>query len=512
MAKEVQVIRATKYLDEQDVIRVGAYCRVSSDHKDQINSFLAQVQYYTEYIRSNDRMRLVDIYADEGITGTEMKKREEFMRMLKDAKNGKLDRILVKSIFRFARNSLDCIEAIRELKNNGVSVYFENDKIDTDKMNSEMMLYIKSAFAQSEALNHSRRMATSVRMKMENGTYCPGIVPYGYRLVDKEMIIVPEEAEKIKTIFRLYLSGIGSTAIVKYMQRHEDTDMVWTRGRVQYILNNERYCGDFMMHKTYTPNVLPLRSRRNRGEEDRYFVENANPAIISREDFQAAKRIMESRTDKYLKSDGKKKPFFTGKIRCRKCGWIFHTMCGVSTETWCCTKMGKAIDICHAPKVRTEEFENAFLRMFNVLQANRKKLIDEPINLLSSLKVKCNLGNNELAEIDGDLATLSTQNRAYAEMLAAGNIDQVTYSEKSDRIKKKITELRSRRLKLLSADEEERCIEELRVLARVLERQPQAITEFSPELYDEIIDVLYVEQDGSFTFKLKGGLELKVRR
>lgn len=511
MAKEVQVIRATKYLDEQDVIRVGAYCRVSSDHKDQINSFLAQVQYYTEYIRSNDRMRLVDIYADEGITGTEMKKREEFMRMLKDAKNGKLDRILVKSIFRFARNSLDCIEAIRELKNNGVSVYFENDKIDTDKMNSEMMLYIKSAFAQSEALNHSRRMATSVRMKMENGTYCPGIVPYGYRLVDKEMIIVPEEAEKIKTIFRLYLSGIGMTAIVKYMQRHEDTDMVWTRGRMQYILNNERYCGDYMMRKYYTPNVLPLRSRPNRGEVDRYFVENANPAIISREDFQAAKRIMEERSEKFRNYKKKEKAFFDNKIRCRKCGWIFHMNCN-EEEVWCCSKRGMELDICHAPKVRTEEFENAFLRVFNVLQANRKKLIDEPINLLSSLKVKCNLGNNELAEIDGDLATLSTQNRAYAEMLAAGNIDQVTYSEKSDRIKKKITELRSRRLKLLSADEEERCIEELRVLARVLERQPQAITEFSPELYDEIMDVLYVEQDGSFTFKLKGGLELKVRR
>ncbi len=511
MAKEVQVIRATKFLDDEDVIRVGAYCRVSSDSTDQINSFLAQVQYYSDYIRTNERMRLVDIYADEGITGTEMKKREEFMRMLKDAKNGKLDRILVKSIFRFARNSLDCIEAIRELKNNGVSVYFENDKIDTDKMNSEMMLYIKSAFAQSEALNCSRRMATSVRMKIEDGTYCPSNVPYGYKLEGRELIIVPEEAEKIKIIFRLYLSGMGTTAILKYMQLHEDTDIIWTRGRIQYILKNERYCGDCMLHKTYVPNVLPLRRKKNRGEEDRYFIENANPAIISREDFQAAKRIMESRRDIFLKDGGGAKPFFTGKIRCRKCGWIFHLKCD-ETETWCCTKRGKSLDVCHAPKVKTEEFENAFMRVFNVLQANRKKLIDDPINLLSSLKVKCNLGNNELAEIDGDIATLSIQNRAYAEMLSVGNIDQVTYSEKSDRIKKKLTELRSRRLKLLSADEEERCIEELRMIARVLDKQPQAITEFSPELYDEIMDVIYVEQDGSFTFKLKGGLELRVRQ
>lgn len=271
MAKQVQVIKQTKYLDEQDVIRVAAYCRVSTDHKDQINSFLAQMQYYNDYIRENESMRLVDLYADEGITGTDMRKRDEFKRMLKDAKNGKIDRILVKSVFRFARNSLECIEAIRMLKDNGVSVYFENDNIDTEKMNSEMMLYIKSAFAQSESLSHSKRMVTSVRMKMEQGTFYCGSVPYGYRLNGKELEIVPEEAEKIRTIFKLYLSGVGMNAIVKYMQQNETGDMIWGLGRITYILANERYMGDYMMRKTYTPNILPLRNRPNRGEEDRYY-------------------------------------------------------------------------------------------------------------------------------------------------------------------------------------------------------------------------------------------------
>ena len=143
---------------------------------------------------------------------------------------------------------------------------------------------------------------------------------------------------------------------------------------------------------------------------------------------------------------------------------------------------------------------------------NSKKVVDETIGLLTSLKAKCNLGNVEISEIDGELATLSTQNKAYADMLASGVLDQVTYSEKSDRIKRKIAELRSRRLKLLNADEEEKCIEKLRELKRILERQPKAITEFYPELYDEIVDVLYIEQDGSFVFKVKGELELKVRR
>ena len=142
--KEVKIIRPTKEGEDAGYIRVGAYCRVSTDSEDQLNSFFAQVKYYNDYIRRNEMMRLVDIYADEGITGTEMQKRDEFKRMLKDAKNRKLDRVLVKSVTRFARNSLECIEAVRELKACGVSVFFENDNLDTEQMNSEIILYIKN--------------------------------------------------------------------------------------------------------------------------------------------------------------------------------------------------------------------------------------------------------------------------------------------------------------------------------------------------------------------------------
>ena len=182
-------------------VRVAAYCRVSTDKSDQINSFLAQMQYYTDYIKANDKMVLVDIYADEGITGTEIKKREEFKRLIKDCKNRKIDRILVKSVTRFARNALECIETIREIKLYGVNVLFENDNIDTEKMNSEMILYIKSAFAQNESMSASRRMSLSVRMRMEEGTYKFNSAPYGYRLENGNLVIVPEEAKIIKKIY-----------------------------------------------------------------------------------------------------------------------------------------------------------------------------------------------------------------------------------------------------------------------------------------------------------------------
>lgn len=213
--KEVQVIKATITGEKTEKIRVAAYCRVSTDKDDQLNSFFAQMRYYRDYVRGNDKMVLVDIYADEGITGTELTKRDEMKRLIRDCKHKKIDRVLVKSVTRFARNSLECIETIRTMQSCGVSVLFENDHIDTETMNSEMMLYIKSAFAQSEATSASKRMSTSIRMKMEDGTYVATSAPFGYRLVDGEYTVVPEEAEVVRKIFALYLQGYGVNVIAK---------------------------------------------------------------------------------------------------------------------------------------------------------------------------------------------------------------------------------------------------------------------------------------------------------
>lgn len=169
--KTVHIIKPTIGTEAERMIRVAAYCRVSTDSEDQANSFLAQVRYYSDFIQSQENMILVDIYADEGITGTCMNKREDFKRLIHDCSIGRIDRIYVKSVSRFSRNSLECIETIRKLKEYGVSVLFENDNIDTKTMNSEMLLYIKSAFAQSEALAGAKRVATAYRMRMENGTF-----------------------------------------------------------------------------------------------------------------------------------------------------------------------------------------------------------------------------------------------------------------------------------------------------------------------------------------------------
>ena len=277
--KEIKIIRPQRERERTESIRVGAYCRVSTDSHDQQNSFFAQVKYYNDYIRQNGKMRLVDIYADEGITGTEMRKRDEFKRMLKDARNRKLDRILVKSVTRFARNSLECIESIRKLTSCGVSVFFENDNLDTGLMNSEMLIYIKSAFAQQESLSASRRMATSIRMKMENGVYRIVSAPYGYRAEDGDLIVSQAESENVKKIYDLYLAGMGEYAIVKYMQTHATNGEEWTAKRVSYVLQNERYIGDTLLRKKYTPPVLPLRKKINRGQVEKFLYEGSHSSL-----------------------------------------------------------------------------------------------------------------------------------------------------------------------------------------------------------------------------------------
>lgn len=509
-AKKVIVINPIK--KDERKIRVAAYCRVSTDSLDQANSFFAQVRYYSDYISHNDKMTLVDIYADEGITGTEIAKRDEFKRMMKDAKNRKIDRVLVKSITRFARNSLECLESIRALKSYGTSVYFENDHIDTAIMNSEMIVYIKGAFAQNEAMSASRRMALSNRMRMEDGTFISPNVPYGYRLENGDMIIVEEEAARIRKVFELYLSGMGANNIVREMRRTERGDMRWTMSGIKYMLTNERYVGDMLMQKYYTPQILPLRSRPNKGELPMYYAENTHEPIISREVFEAVKRIKTEREQRYINAHSDKKEFLQGKLKCRCCYRNYRKRFLQTQEmVWICSNKGTVdADKCSSLIYTDFEIKSAFVRMYNTLKQNTRVVLDETISQLIALKIKVNEGNDQISVIDNELATLAEQNKVYAELYASGVIDEVTYLGKTDKYKNRITELRSRRLKLINEDDDELCIEKLRELKRFLDDSAEYMTEFDERVFSRIADVIYAEADGALTFKLKCDLELKV--
>jgi DNA invertase Pin-like site-specific DNA recombinase len=510
-AKQVIIINPTK--KDEKKIRVAAYCRVSTDSQDQVNSFFAQVRYYTDYIRHNDKMTLVDIYADEGITGTEVDKRDEFKRMMKDAKNRKIDRVVVKSFTRFARNSLECLESIRALKSYGASVYFENDHIDTSIHNSEMIIYIKSAFAQNEAMSASRRMALSTRMRMEDGTFVTPNVPYGYRLENGELVIVEEEAARIRKVFELYLSGMGANNIVKEMRRTEQGNMRWTMSGIKYMLNNERYVGDMLMQKFYTPQILPLRSRPNKGALPMYYAKDTHEPIITREMFDSVKKVKAERDERYTTVHSGKKEFLQGKLKCRCCNRNYRKRFLQTQEmVWLCNNKGTVdgVNKCNSIIYTDFEIKSAFVQMYNTLKQNEKVIIDETIAQLNTLKVKVNAGNDEIAVIDNEIASLADQNKVYAELYASGIIDEVTYLGKTDKYKNRMTELRCRRLKLINEDEEELCIENLRELKRFLANSMDFMTEMDEGVFSRIVKTVYAEDDGALTFRLKCDLELKI--
>ena len=225
-------------------LRVAAYARVSSSSEDQLNSYRVQNQYYSELISSNPDWEMVDIYADEGITGTSVEKREDFQRMMQDCRKGKIDRILVKSISRFARNTKDCLAAVRELKELGVSVLFEEQGIDTARVSSEMVTAIMASLAQKGSESISSNVRWGVQKRMLDGTFISSSVPYGYELWHGQPRILPSEAQFVKWIFQAYLSGLNAQSIAEQMNQAyallgDENTRKWYNTTILYILSNE---------------------------------------------------------------------------------------------------------------------------------------------------------------------------------------------------------------------------------------------------------------------------------
>lgn len=509
--KQVQIIRPlAEYSDNARIQRVAAYCRVSTDSDDQVNSFLNQVRYYTDFIRTSDKMELVDIYADEGITGTSLNKREDFKRMLNDARLGKIDRIYVKSVQRFARNSLECLESVRKLAEYGASVYFENDRIDTKSMSSEMILYIKSAFAQNDSLNFSKRMATSYRMKMEDGNFITYNAPYGYRLETGSLVIIEEEAVIVVRIFDMYLAGKGMGQIAAILNREGvySREGKWNTTHIRYILSNEKYIGDALLQKTYTPEILPLRNRKNNGEKDKFYVTNSHPAIISREVFEAAQQRLKER-EQYAPKKPKQQYLLSRMIYCNECGWAYKRKVQHGVIYWVCSQKGVAGYECGGKNFLESEIFSSFIIMYNRLRQYETLLVDNTLTQLIDIRTKLVSGSQEIAEIDAEIAKLYSQNDMYSKLRAKNIMDEVSYAEQTAELQNRIATLRCRRLKLISEDEDTHYIEDLRFLKELLQSYPPAILSFDENLFTSIVERIKADDNGNITFVLKGGLNLK---
>ena len=294
-------------------IRIAAYCRVSTSASDQQHSFNAQkIHFMMLYAHSVD-YELTDIYADMGISGTKTVIRPEFQRMMDDARCGKIDRVVCKSISRFARNTKDCLIALRELKKLGVTVAFEKEGIDTARVSDEIMITIMEGLAQEEANSISRNVRWSLRRRMADGTLKIARVPYGYAKDEKRNLVIDEEkAAVVRRIYELYLSGLGVRKIaVIFNEEHipSPTGKLWNNITVKKILKQEKYMGDIRWQKTYSI-FMGEQWKINHGEADSFYIENAHPAIIDRETFYLAQQIREEAAEKAKPKSETKKELF----------------------------------------------------------------------------------------------------------------------------------------------------------------------------------------------------------
>lgn len=379
MAKQVTVIKANKKsalnnLRKQDKIRVAAYCRVSTDQEEQEKSFDNQVNYYTEYIKKKPEYELVDIYTDEGISGTNTKKRDGFNRMIADCEAGKIDLVITKSISRFARNTQDCLTYSRKLKNMGIGIFFEKENINTLDSTGELLFTILSSLAQDESRNISENCKWGIRSKFQKGI--PHINTKRFMGYDKteegRLIINKKEAEVVRRIFREFLEGWNPEDIARGL--NEDGipgvsgEPKWVRATIIGMLTNEKYSGSALLQKWYTEDFLTKKLRRNDGEIDQYFVKDSHPAIIPQEEWSAVQLEFERREafcqEHHLKCYGYRadKNPFVSKIICKNCGCAYGRKAWENRELayWKCKVKG-----CRSENVKEAIINKAFVIAWN---------------------------------------------------------------------------------------------------------------------------------------------------
>lgn len=507
--KTVELIKASSECDDTvEKLRVAAYCRVSTDSEDQINSFIAQVRYYNEYIRGQEDMVLMDIYADEGISGTSRNKRNEFNRMMRDCKAGKVDRILVKSVSRFARNSLECIEAVRELKRYGTTVLFENDGIDSKQMNHELVLYIKGAFAQDEAMSTSKRVRRSNQMRMENGQYGFVSAPFGYRLVGGTLEPVEEEVGVVRMIYDYYLSGMGFGKIAMELNSQDVPGKPWAMGTVRYILTNEKYIGDSIYQKHYTTDTLPFKRKLNYGELEKYYVSNTHEAILDKDTFNAVQEMIKANLQGKSEKAESKKHRFSGIIYCGDCNRAYKRHIQNGIAYWVCSKNGVAGQRCNTHPLSEEVIERTFCYFYNKLRQHMGELLKSTLNRLIELKSVITNSKSQITEIDNEILELSDKISFFTGLLSRNSIDRDIFNNTVTPAKTRIADLRDRRKRLLSDDEDEKCIDELRQLISFLNASPDVILKYDHELFKGIIKRVVVTEQ-TLAFELKSGIVIE---
>ena len=492
--------------------RVAGYARVSTDSDEQFTSYEAQIDYYTSYIKSHEEWQYISVYTDEGITGTSTKRREGFKQMIADALDGRIDLIVTKSVSRFARNTVDSLTTIRKLKEHGTEVYFEKENIWTFDSKGELLITIMSSLAQEESRSISENCTWGQRKRMADGKVS---VPFsrflGYdRGEDGNLVVNPKEAEVVREIYRLFLSGLTPHAIAKILTERGVTTpggkTKWIQGTVQSILTNEKYKGDALLQKSYTADFLTKRQVRNGGEIPQYYVENNHEAIIPRYTYELVQQEFQKRKNVRGRYSGV--DIFASRIRCGECGAyygakVWHSNSKYRKVIYRCNSKYNGGHPCKTPHLQEEEIKALFMRAVNQLLGVKDEVITNLEAVTGILFDTSEIADKKTALKEEMYALMERIQSMIAEN-ARVPLEQSDYIRRYDALASKYDALKSEhdQLEAEIADKVSRR-ESMNQFIATLRQQDGLVQEFDENLWGSLVEVVtvYSEKDVRFTFR-----------
>jgi len=506
-------------------LRVAAYCRVSTTLEQQETSYEAQVSYYTEKIKSNPNWKLAGIYADDGKSATNTKKRDDFNAMIEDCMAGKIDMIITKSVSRFARNTVDSLQNIRKLKEKNVAVFFEKEGVNTLEGTGELLITILSSQAQEESRNLSENTRWGLVRRFENGIVSVNHNKFLGYTKDKngELVIVPEESELVRRIFRLYLEGSSIVQITKLLESEGITTVTgltkWCPGTINKMLSNEKYCGDVLLQKTITVDFLKHKRVDNKGQAPKYYIEGNHQPIISKEMFDKVQDEKERRA--LLKGNlvGDRHKYssrypFSGKVFCAHCGNIFKRRHWNSTNeskkvVWQCkTYIMNGKDACGAKAVSERGLMDIFLQMFNNLYENR----DEFIKTLTENIERIILQKPDIIEaeaLDKRIEELKNELKRLIRFQVNNNVDPEVYNEEYKSISEELGEVRKKRLEHDKVTESKDGLKQrFDEILETINSKDSLLEEFDKEIFNALVEKIEILAPMHFVFELKSGMRV----
>lgn len=498
--------------------KVAAYARVSTESDEQLTSYEAQIDYYTTFIKNNPEWEFIKVYSDEGISATNTRNREGFKQMISDALHGKIDLIITKSISRFARNTVDTLVAIRKLKEKGVECFFEKENIYTFDSKGELLLTIMSSLAQEESRSLSQNVTWGIRKSFSDGKVKIAYKQFlGYkRGLDGRPEIVPEEAETIKRIYYLFLSGRSTTEIKRILETEQvkapGGGLLWHQNTIRSILTNEKYKGDALLQKRFTVDFLEKKSKVNEGEVPQYYVENSHEAIIPVEEWNMVQEELKARNR--IGASFKGRQIFDNRLVCADCGGfygpkVWHSNSKYRRKIWQCNHKFTNGHKCKTPHLSEEQLQNAFIIAYNQLKSEKDRVINHCKEFIVILDNTATL-DQDINALNAEIDILDSNAKAMVTNNASSEQDQTLYRKEFANLELRYN---AAQLKLVELQEEKNRriaqISEIKAFMTAYIKQPDALKKWSEVIWNEMIDKVIIYQNKSLKFIFKNSSEVK---